>query len=237
MKINLLARWAAVFSMTAFLGAASNATEYAAEESYEVASLIINLSQSITRDLKPPATGAERIVTKALVSDEGTNRVYYIEGKDVYHTGRVLSTYWLRLIKPLNLGTMNASVSISDHHDGHGRAVSDETTRLLGPLLNGLYDIALFNLDHRRVVIETITEPSSEPFTIEIVGLNDICTHDELNRFRLTLTRHIERNRAWYETVIEHPYGWSDVYPTPIPDETLPLPLPLPVYPAPVPVP
>ncbi len=203
------------FFIAALSAVVGIATEYTSDENFEVATLILNLSKSIAADLDPPATGAERTVTKALVSDEGQSRVYHIEGKDVYHTGRVLSTYWLRL----TTSRTGASVAVMDSREpARGRAVSQETQRLIAPLLNSVYEIAELDIDHRRIVLEQISEPSSEPLVLEIVGLNNICIHDDLNRFRLTLSRLWERNRANYIVNFDHPfsYGETPVLPLPI---------------------
>lgn len=223
-----------VFAACALLGISGHANYYTSNESFEVASLIISLSKSIARDLAPPAQWAERIVTKAVVTEENNSRTYYIEGKDI-RRGAVLGTYWLRLIKPLgaNDSTIRVASDMSDSHappPSFGRAIPEEAQRLLGPLLNSLYDIAELNLDHRKVLISEISEPNSSPLTIQIVGVNNICIHEELNRFRLTLTHRTERNRTWYDANLEHPY-WEEIppepeFPLPIPGDDLPLPIP-----------
>lgn len=210
MKTKLLAH---VFLLAAFSSAYSHASHYSENETYEVASLIINLSKSITRDLSPPRSGAERTVTKAVVSEDNNSRIYYIEGKDIYHTGRVVSTYWIRLTKPLYGPMMTAQVEIMNGEPVWGRDLPEETTKLLGPLLNSLYDIAELDLAHRNVVIEEIADHDAD--TIHIVGLNQVCDHDDLNRFRLSMMRRVEGSRTWYETNIEHPF-------TPLPP-TMPL--------------
>lgn len=233
MKTRKVAQWATLFGMAAILGNPVKADSYTTQESFEVASLIISLSKSITNDLNPPATGAERTVTKATVSEEGNSRVYLIEGKDVYHTGRVLSTYWLRLIKPLStegaaiLNVGNNTKNLPAPMPALGRTLSDEAQRLIGPLLNSLYEIADLRIDHRRVHLEEINETSADPLTFEIIGLNDICEHEELNRFKLTLIRHFERNRPSYETILEHPYTGELEPPTVVLPPSLPLPVPV----------
>jgi hypothetical protein len=226
MKTKLLAH---VFLVATCLSAYANADNFVESESYEVATLVINLAKGIARNLGAPIIGAERIVTRAVVSEDYNSRIYYIEGKDIHHTGLVVSTFWLRLTKPVGGSMMTASVDVLDHHEPiWGRPLPLETARLLGPLLNSLYDIADLDLDHRKVVIEDIWEGEAD--TIHILGLNKICDHDSLNRFRLSLIRRSEGNRAWYETELEHPYGWDGPFPSPIPG----LPLPAPSEPWPV---
>lgn len=172
-------------------------------ESLEVAELIVNLSKSIVNDLNPPVTGAERIVTNATVTDEGTTRTFYIEGKDVYHTGRVTSTYWIRLhkqIRPNNATTAAISYPLDD-----------EAKTLVGALLNSLYDVAEFELDHRRVILDRIYEINSDnaqdPWTFEIHGVNQVCAHTELNTFKITVSRILQRNRPIYTSEIVIPYS------------------------------
>lgn len=196
------------------------ASNYNTDETFEVASLIIGLAQDIAYDLNPPAAGAERTVTKATVTDEGRSRTYYIEGKDVYHTGKVLSNYWIKLTKVLSAGDEPfADVVVSDSEvsdePAYGSALTDETQRLIGPLLNGIYDIAELSLDHGRVVLEDIVEASSDPLVFEIVGVNDVCEHEDLNRFKLSIIRHFERSRPSYEIRLDKPFdlGTRPLYP------------------------
>jgi len=176
----------------------------------EVAQLIIHLSKSIVRDLNPPVTGAERTVTSAVVSDEGSMRSYYIEGEDVYHNGRVISNYWIRLSMPLTEASAPWAVRM-EVGDGEapmaGKPLEQETVNLIGPLLNSLYDIANLKLDHSRVILDRITEASQESSLVyELYGLNDVCEHVDLNSFKLVITRQLLRNRPAYETELTLPY-------------------------------
>lgn len=183
------------------LSLASAVFAHRSEEGLEVAETIINLSKSIVNDISPPPVGAERIVTDATITDEGTTRIYNIEGKDVSHSGRVYSTYWIRLRK---------QISATDTIIPVARPVRQDTQKIIEALLNSLYDIADMDLDHRRIVLDSVTEVSADPLTFELIGENRVCRHVEQNTFKITITRHIERNRPFYETQLLMPYSLGD---------------------------
>lgn len=172
------------------------------DDSVEVAETVIHFSRSIIRDINPPATGAERIVRHATVSDEGNLRTYFIEGEDVYHTGRVLSTFWIRLHKQIS--ATDASYNRAP------RDLAPETQNFLGLLLNSLYDIAELSLDHQKVALDRITTEnvgiSEGPQIFEISGINQVCEHTELNTFKLIITRFLDRNRPIYDVELIKPY-------------------------------
>lgn len=198
-------------------------------ESLEVAELIINLSKSIIKDLNPPVTGAERTVTNATITEEGNTRTFYLEGKDVFHTGRVISTYWIRLHKQIT--AENTTVYTADVNSSPtvmaGRALDEEAQLLAGPLLNSIYDIAEMDLDHRRVILDRITEIRSDderdPWIFELIGINQVCAHTDLNTFKITLSRKLVRNRPLYEAELTIPYNWADL---PIPGGLIPIEIP-----------
>lgn len=171
-------------------------------QSLEVAETIINLAPGISHDLNPPATGADRIVTHATVSWEGNIHVYTIEGKDVLPNGRITNTYRIRLEKHVATRNMGPTVT---------KALEPEAHWLIGALLNGLYDIAQLNLEHRVVDLsratELISETNEDILTYELVGINRVCEHDELNSFQLLITRSIERNRPFYDVQLIKPYA------------------------------
>lgn len=180
------------------------------DESLDVAEAIITMSKGIIHDINPPVIGAERIVTEATVSDDNNVRTYYIEGQDVYHTGRVLSTYWIRLQKqishenpatPYTVNVMDQPIPLA------GRVLEEEAQNLIASLLNGLYDIAEMDLDHRKVILHDIVRTNEEPLTYELVGENRVCEHVELNTFKIILTRYVERNRPSYVTELIKPYN------------------------------
>jgi hypothetical protein len=172
-----------------------------ADESREVAEVLINFSRSIIRDINPPATGAERIVRNATLSDEGLVRTYFIEGEDLYR-GRVISTFWIRLHKQIALE--------SDSIPQGRRALSSETQALIGHLLNSLYDIADLNLDHQKVVLDRITTQNADndddTAIIEILGLNQVCEHNDLNSFKLIITRSLLRSHPIYDVELIKPF-------------------------------
>lgn len=163
-------------------------------EDVDVAELIIHLAPRIASNLNPPVVGAERVVTAARVSEEGSVRTYYIEGEDVNQQGRVFNSYWIRLSKP-----------IDDADAIHSRELAPETLDLVGPLLNSVYDFAEMDLDHQKVELSQIVKTSDDPLILEISGVNHVCEHVDLNSFNITITRHIERNRPSYETSIHWP--------------------------------
>lgn len=180
------------------------------DESIDVAQIVINLSPGIVNDLNPPATGAERTITNATITDNANSRVYFIEGEDVYHNGRVLGTYWIRLTKHFGLNAID-SVSIatgtSPTHS-EGRPMSPETHELIGPLLNVIYDIEAMSLTHAKVRLEQIVKANHEPLSFEILGVNDVCEHADLNSFKIALSRHLdEKNRPSFTTELFHPHS------------------------------
>jgi hypothetical protein len=181
------------------------------QEGLEVAEMIISLAPGIVGDLNPPARGAERTVTKGTIDDNGSRRIYYIEGQDVYHNGRVLGTYWMRLTKLYGANSNNASVLDLGMNASllpdEGRPMSPETHELIGPLLNVIYDIEAMSLTHNKVKLEEIVKANHDPLSYEIYGVNDICEHVELNQFKIAFSRHIdERNHPSFVTEIFPPY-------------------------------
>lgn len=190
--------FSSIFALS--LCATNDHTHVIVEEALDVAELIIRLARDITNDISPPATGAERTVTQATVTNQGGLRVYRIEGKDVYHTGRVLSTYRI---------TLQKSVSVSD-----GLLDKDldvETYGIIEALLNGLQDIAEMNLTHSKVKLNYATllnTPEDENRLVyEFEGVNEVCEHTELNTFKITVTREVERSRPRYTTELQLPYA------------------------------
>jgi len=179
------------------------------QDDLEIAELIINLSQSITYDLHPPAIGAERMVTNASVSDSGGVRTYFIEGRDIYSTGRVLKTYWIRISKQITESSSNVTMDII-HDPGAlptiGRSLSQETQGLIQTLLNSIYKISEMRLDHDRVLIHHVEKTSSEPISFEIVGINNICEHVEQNKFKVIILRTVDHYGPSYFTQLIHPY-------------------------------
>ncbi|USN51475.1 MAG: hypothetical protein H6731_03445 [Myxococcales bacterium] len=195
------------------------------DESIEIAELIVKLAPDIALDLARPATGADRIVTHATKTWEGNRYIYLIEGQDVLHDGRVLSNYQIRLEKYVSLTNSNHSIT---------SPLPAESFWLIGALLNGLYDIAEMNLEHRAVELdyatEIISENEDEVLTYELVGINKVCDHDELNTFKIIVTRYWQHRRPYYVVNFIKPY--NDV-----PNVTLPVwPIPDPVL-TPIPVP
>lgn len=179
-------------------------------EGLEVAETIIKFAPGINNELTPPSQGAERTVTRALVKDEGNFRTFFIEGKDVYR-GRVLSTYWIRLQKQINLSDapeifMDSVEILTEPESFNGVLLSEETHQLIGPILNSLYEIGDLRVDHSRVLLHSIIKTTEEPLTYEFVGENDVCEHRELNTFMLVITRRLEGSRVWYETNFSKPY-------------------------------
>lgn len=174
------------------------------DDGLDVAELIIQLSQSITSDLHPPAVGAERQVTSTTVTEEGHLRVYYIQGKDVYRTGRVLNTFTIRLQKWI------ASQEDDFVSDGTGRELDETNLQLISALLNSLYDIAEMDLSHDKVELKFIGVQNSAtetPLVYELEGINRVCEHDELNSFKITVSRHEEPRGTWYEVSFVKPYS------------------------------
>ncbi|MCA9507025.1 MAG: hypothetical protein KC505_01210, partial [Myxococcales bacterium] len=69
-----------------------------------------------------------------------------------------------------------------------------------------------------------------EVLTYELVGINKVCDHDELNTFKIIVTRYWQHRRPYYVVNFIKPY--NDV-----PNVTLPVwPIPDPVL-TPIPVP
>lgn len=171
-------------------------------QSLEVAETIINLAPGLSRDLNPPVTGADRIVTHATVTWEGNAHIYNIEGKDVLPNGRITHNYRIRLEK--HVATRNLGPTITE-------ALEPEAHWLIGALLNGLYDIAQLNLDHRVVDLnratELISETNGDVLTYELVGINRVCEHDDQNSFQILITRTIEHNRPFYDVQLIKPYA------------------------------
>lgn len=212
MHTKQITKWASFLALAILLGSSAKADIYTPPESLEVASLLIRLSRSISNALDRPEIGAERIVSKAIISDEGNSRIHYIEGYDVSSSGRIISTYWLRVKTPLSSHegmVMDGGMNEEANELAPGRAVPEETRRLIELLLNSLHEIADFNLDHSRVRLEEVIESSSDPLTVEIVGVNDVCDHEHFNRFKLTVIRHEQENQPYYETRLEHPFNWE----------------------------
>ncbi len=179
------------------------------EDSRDIAALIFNLSQDIAYDLHPPASGAERLVTNASVSDSAGIRSYYIEGKDVYYTGRVLKTFWIRISRELSELSFHANIEVDPepiHHPSLGRTLSGPTQELTQALLNSVYKISELRLDHERVLIDHVERTSNDPLSFEIVGINNICEHVDLNKFKVIILRTVEDYRASYLTQLIHPY-------------------------------
>lgn len=179
------------------------------EDNLEIAELIFNLSQDIAYDLHPPATGAERLVTHASVSDSAGIRTYYIEGKDVYYTGRVLKNYWIRITREITEPSFHVSIEVDPepiHHPSLGRTLSLETQEFTQALLNSVYKISEMRLDHDRVLIDDVERTSHDALSFEIVGINNICEHVEQNKFKVVILRTIEDERASYLTQLIHPY-------------------------------
>jgi hypothetical protein len=179
------------------------------EDNLEIAALIFNLSQDIAYDLHPPATGAERLVTHASVSDSAGIRTYHIEGRDVYYTGRVLKTYWIRISREITETAFHASIEVDPepiYQPNLGRTLSAETQELTQALLNSVYKISELRLDHERVLIDHVEKTSYDPLSFEIVGINNICEHVELNKFKVIILRTVEDYRASYLTQLIHPY-------------------------------
>lgn len=173
------------------------------DDSLDVAELIIQLSKSITDDLHPPAVGAERQVTNATVSEEGHLRVYYIEGKDVYRTGRVLNNFSIRLQKWISFEDGVVA-------DANGRDLDAETLQLISALLNGLYDVAEMDLAHDKVELKFIGVQNSAtetPLVYELEGINRVCEHDDLNSFKITIARREESRGVWYDVSFVKPYA------------------------------
>lgn len=173
------------------------------DQGLDAAELIIRLAPSITRDLAPPVTGAERTVTHATMHQENGLRIYYIEGQDIHHSGRVYGNYRLTVQK--TVAPRNNDWAPIDHD------LSVEAKHLIEVLLNGLYDVAdLETLTHNKVNLTTVAvQNSSEenaPEVYEFIGINNVCEHDELNTFKLVITRTLERNRAHYETSLIKPW-------------------------------
>jgi hypothetical protein len=207
-------------TMFTSLLSASPTSEHYFDEDLDVAELIINVSPKIANELNPPAIGAERIVTNATVKDEGHIRTYYIEGQDVYHTGKVLSTYWIRLVKSFSIdNALDVELFINENTSTvHGHELNEETKSLIGFLLNGIYDIADMSLDHSRVLLNSVNKTGEEPLSFEIIGNNKVCEHDDLNTFKIAVTRHLERSRPLYFTDLILPYEYGEVL---IPDPAI----------------
>lgn len=227
MKITRLAIFGlAMFMFAPFLAAKDiTAKHVLSADSLDVAASIINLAPSIASKLSPPSAGAERTVTNATVNDEGNTRTYYIEGEDVYYTGRVLSTYWLKIVKEITkageLDTFSYSVHVGNRPtSAEGWPLEEETKGLVAGLLNVVHDLSELKIDHSRVVINRVFQPASELVVFELLGVNNVCDHIDQNTFKLTVTRHFERNRPSYETVLTLPY-------TPSPEELTPIFIPV----------
>lgn len=227
MKITKLAIFAMAMLMFApFLTAGEvTAKGVLSIDSLDVAESIINLAPSIARDLNPPANGAERTVTQATVTDEGNTRTYYIEGEDVYHNGRVLSTYWLRIVKKITrVGDKDTASYSIDANNGpmplQGRRLEAETEGLIAALLNVVYDVADMNISHKSVFLNHVAQTESELLGFELFGVNNVCEHVDQNTFKLTITRHFDNNRPSYEAVLTLPYA-------PNPEETPPVGIPV----------
>ena len=90
------------------------------------------------------------------------------------------------------------------------RALSSETQALIGHLLNSLYDIADLNLDHPKVVLDRITTQNADndddTAIIEILGLNQVCEHNDLNSFKLIITRSLLRSHPIYDVELIKPF-------------------------------
>ncbi len=196
--VRLMALTTAIFLST--LGWA-NSVIYPDQDSLEAAELLIKLSDGVVRDIQPPSQGAERIVTRASMSTDRGVRTYDIEGKDVYHTGRVLSTFHIRLQK---------QVKSTDAVEAK-RALSPEAIQLVEALLNVLHDIADMQLDHKKVLLDSFVASApvaeDELKVFEIFGVNEVCEHTELNTFKIVITRFAQEGRAFYEVDLIKPYS------------------------------
>jgi hypothetical protein len=210
MKKRPLALLFSVLSILAYGVFAEQVKNHREAEELDVAQLLVNLSPGIVAELNPPATGAERMVTTATVSEEGHIRTYYIEGQDVYHNGRVLSTFWIRLQKQIS----GDGISIASGHEGAhpalGHTLESETQNLIASLLNGLYDIAYMDLDHSQVELKLIKLSNLDPWTYELIGENKVCKHMDLNTFKMVVARTVDRNRTSYESMLHLPYTLTD---------------------------
>jgi hypothetical protein len=197
------------FFFSAYLFATNMNQKEDLSESLPVGEMIINLAQSIVQDLHPPAQGAERKVTNAGVTYGENTVAYYIEGKDVLHNDRVLSTYWIRLTKKINPGFAEGySLAVgSGASPKEGITLLPETQEFIAVLLNGIYDVVELDLEHKRVKLDRIVKLNQDPLSFEIYGVNQICKHVELNNFKITITRNVDdRNRSSYRTELVHPY-------------------------------
>lgn len=171
------------------------------QDSLDIAELVIKLSRGIVNDIQPPSQGAERLVTRAIMSTDRGLRTYEIEGKDVYHTGRVLSTFRIRLQKHVQ----------STNNFEAARALSPEAIEVLEALLNVLHDVADFQLDHQKILLDNYvaSAPAAEDElkVFELQGVNEVCEHTELNTFKITITRFMQGRRAFYEVQLIKPYS------------------------------
>lgn len=181
----------------AFLYAENNINHH--ENILNTPQLMLNLAPGIAKNLNPPAIGSERKVNNVLVHEENGLRTYIIEGKDIYYTGRVLNTFRLRLQQSIN------------HRDSISYTLDSESQKIVEALLNTIYQISELGLNYNDVILEQLINNTDEAnhdlVKYDIIGLNNICEHVELNSFKLSLVREVnERGYINWYADLEKPY-------------------------------